>query len=241
MANSVRVEKNPLYYGAAKVCIDRVDFYPTQDSISAERRVKRGELDINNTIVSSRVAFLRRPGRMASFVRSHPYLSNTYLALNVTDVPALRDPRVRQALGMAIDRAFLTGKLLRAGQIPTTAFVPPDIAGYLPASAPHPHADWADWPLAQRQAEARRLLRLAGYGPEHPLALELKSSTTQTSLLIVQAIQADLREGGNHGHAPTGGRPGGLQVIRSQGFPGGPPGVDRRLQRSNDLSDADEV
>jgi len=193
LGDSLRLEKNPHYYAADKVCIDRIDFYPTQDTVSAERRVKRGELDVNNTIVSSRVAYLRGPGNMAPFVRTHPYLSKTYLAFNVPDVPAFRDPRVRQAVGMAIDRAFLTGKLLRAGQIPTTAFVPPQIAGYLAPGAPHPHAYWADWPLAQRQAEARRLLSQAGYGPRHPLKIELKTANVATSVLVAQAMQADLR------------------------------------------------
>ena len=201
LGDSIRLEKNPLYYDAAKVCIDRIDFYPTQDTVSAERRVKRGELDVNNTIVSSRVAFLRGAGHMAAFVRTHPYLSNYYLAFNVTDVPALRDLRVREAIGMAIDRAFITGKLARAGQIPTTAFVPPEIAGYLPPGAPHPHAWWADWPLAKRQAQARLLLAQAGYGPKgvrggHPLKLELKTTGTQGSQLVAQSIQADLREVG---------------------------------------------
>ncbi len=201
LGDLLTVEKNPLYYGAAKVCIDRIDFYPTQDTVSAERRVKRGELDVNNFIISSRVAFLRGPGHMAAFVRSHPYLSNVYMGFNVTDVPALRDPRVRQAISMAIDRSFITDKLMRAGQIPTTAFVPPQIAGYLPPGAPHPHAWWADWPLAKRQAQARRLLAQAGYGPEgggrgHALKLELKTPGTQGSQLVAQSIQADLRDVG---------------------------------------------
>jgi oligopeptide transport system substrate-binding protein len=135
---------------------------------------------------------------MAAYVRSHPYLSNTYLALNVTDVPALRDARVRQAIGMAIDRSFITDRLLRAGQIATTAFVPPQIAGYLPPTAPHPRAYWAGWPLARRESLARQLLAQAGYdqkgaGGGRPLKLELKTASTPASLLVAQAMQADLR------------------------------------------------
>jgi oligopeptide transport system substrate-binding protein len=198
LGDALRIEKNPFYYGAAKLCVDRVDFYPTQDTVSAERRVKRGELDVNNSIVSSRVAYLRGPGKMAPFVRSHAYLSNVYLAFNVAGTPALRDLRVRQAIGMSIDRAFIAGKLLRAGQVPTTAFVPPQIAGYLPAEAPHPHAFWAGWPLAKRQALARQLLSQAGYGSKDkggrgPLRIELKTANAPSSLLAAQALQADLR------------------------------------------------
>ena len=48
-------------------------------------------------------------------------------------------------------------------------------------------------PFAARQAEARRLLAAAGYGPGHPLKLQFKSFSTPTSLLIVQTMQADWR------------------------------------------------
>lgn len=196
LGDYVRIEKNPYFHDADKVCIDRVDFYPTTDSVSAERRVKRGELDVSSTIQSSRVAFLRQPGQMPAFVRVHPYLSTTYMIFNTQDVPALKDVRVRQALSMAIDREFITKKLLRAGQVPTTAFVPEMIAGYLPANEPHPGPYWKSWTLERRQAEARRLLKAAGFGPDHKLSLELKTFNNTDSLLVSQAVQADLNSVG---------------------------------------------
>jgi oligopeptide transport system substrate-binding protein len=192
LGDYVRIERNPYFREADKICIDRVDFYPMSDSVSAERRVKRGELDVANTIQSSRVAFLRKPGQMPAFVRVHPYLSTTYMIFNTRDVPALKDVRVRQALSMAIDRAFITKKLLRAGPIPTTAVVPARIAGYVPAGPDYPPPYWSGWTLERRQAEARRLLAAAGYGPRHPLKLELKTFNNTDSLLISQSLQADL-------------------------------------------------
>ena len=132
LGDYLRVERNPLYWDARRVRIDRIDFYPTTDAVSAERRVERGELDVNDLIQSSRIDHLRRPGGMAALVRTYPYLGTYYLTFNVRHVPALRDLRVRQAISMAVDRDFITAKLLRAGQTATTAFVPPQIAGYLP-------------------------------------------------------------------------------------------------------------
>jgi oligopeptide transport system substrate-binding protein len=127
---------------------------------------------------------------MAAYLRTHPYLTQIYLTLNVHDVAALKDPRVRQALGMAIDRDFITKKLLRAGQVPSTAFVPGGIAGYV-AAADRPKALWADWPFARRQAEARALLAAAGYGPKHPLKLELKVPGLGGNAIIAETVQAD--------------------------------------------------
>jgi oligopeptide transport system substrate-binding protein len=118
------------------------------------------------------------------------------MIFNRQDVPALKDVRVRQALSMAIDRAFITGKLMRAGQVPTTSFVPSMIAGYNVPGQPNPRAYWADWPLERRQAEARRLLGLAGYGPGHALKLQLKGFINTDTSLAIQSIQADLKSVG---------------------------------------------
>jgi oligopeptide transport system substrate-binding protein len=184
LGDYVKEVKNPRFYEADKVCVDAVYFYPTSDAVSAERRVKRGELDLNSDIQSNRIAFLKT--QMPGYVRTHTYLGVSYLAFN-THVPAFQDKRVRMALNMAIDRDFITGKLLRGGQTPAYTFIPPGVAGYV--SPPKPA--WASWTLEQRQAEARRLLAEAGYGPKHPLKIEIKHRNTPDPSLVMPAIQAD--------------------------------------------------
>jgi oligopeptide transport system substrate-binding protein len=48
----------------------------------------------------------------------------------------------------------------------------------------------ADPPFGRRQAEARRLMAAAGYGPGHPLKFELKTSNSGAGLIYL-ALQAD--------------------------------------------------
>jgi oligopeptide transport system substrate-binding protein len=187
LGDRVTLTKNPRYYDADKVCIDRISYYPTVDAVSAERRVLSGELDINNLIQSNRTGFLRKthPG----YVHVYPYIGVIFLSFNLRDVPALKDVRVRQALSMAIDREFIVDKLFRGGQKPAYSTIPPGTVDY--------HLNirtyWADWPLAKRQAEAKKLLAAAGYGPGHPLKLELKHRNTADPALYVPAVQADWR------------------------------------------------
>ncbi|HEX3916621.1 MAG TPA: peptide ABC transporter substrate-binding protein [Caulobacteraceae bacterium] len=195
LGDYVRIQKNPRFRDAANVCFDRVDFLPTLDHVSAERRVLRGELDIDDAIVSNRLRKLRADPTSAPYAHSHSYLSTVYLALNIKDVPALRDLHVRQAISMAIDRDFIALKVLGGGQVPTTSFVPLGIADYLPHDAPHPGAYWVSWPLERRQAEARRLLAAAGYPMNHPLTLELKTIDGGNNA-AVQSVQSDLRSVG---------------------------------------------
>ena len=196
LGDYVRLEKNPLYRDAGQVCFDRVDFIPTSDPISAERRVLRGELDINNTVQSNRVPKLMADPVSKPFVRSHAYLFTQFMIFNTRDVAALKVRRVRQAISMSIDRRFITDKLMRAGQIPTVSFVPHGIAGYLAKTAPHPQPAWANWTIERRQAAARQLLARAGFGPDGPLKLELKTTNVPGSLITAQSVQADLKSVG---------------------------------------------
>ena len=187
LGDKIKLVKNPGFYDAKNVCLDEVNYYPIADPTSAERQVRRGELDLSNALRSSRVAYLRRPDQVPAYVHTATFLGIEYLALN-THVPAFKDRRVRLALDLALDREFYTGKLLRAGELPAYGFVPPGVANY-PGVV---KAYFADTPYAQRQADARRLLAEAGYGPGHPLKFELMYSTGSTEALPA-AIQADFR------------------------------------------------
>jgi len=189
LGDLIRVVRNRRFVGADKVCFDQVTFYPTNDAITAERRVLRGELDVNAAIATNRVPHLRSLPQSANFVRTSPYLSSYYLIFNQHDPGPLKDVRVRLALSMAIDRDFIVDRVLRAGRA-STSFVPPNVAGYVPA-AERPHPVWAEWPLLRRQAAARQLLADAGYAGKRP-KFQLKTSNLQSAL--IQAVQADFRD-----------------------------------------------
>jgi len=184
LGDSVVIRKNPRYWAASNTCFGEIDFDPTTDAITNERSVRAGDLDVATTVQSNRVTFLRTSG-MASYLRLAPENGVTYLAFNLKD-PALADVRVRQALSMSIDRDFITDKLLRGGQRPAYSFVPDDMPGYTPVQT-----YWAGWSLDRRQAEARRLLTQAGYGPAHPLRFTVKQRNSADPLLFMAAIQSD--------------------------------------------------
>jgi oligopeptide transport system substrate-binding protein len=188
LGDKVTLVKNPRFYDAQNVCVDRINYYPTADSVTGERRVQRGELDISNRFSSNRIDRLRQT--MPAYVRTHVSLATSYLSFNTRSVPALRDIRVRRALSMTVDREFITGKLMRAGELPAYSFVPPITAGSTTTPA---RLRWAGLTFPQRQAEARRLLAEAGYGPGHPLKLEIKAANSPDTLLLMEAIQADWR------------------------------------------------
>ncbi len=187
LGDHVQVTKNPQFFDAAHVCVDRINYYPTGDVVSAERRVQRGELDLNTTFQSNRLGRLNRV--MPGYARPALNLATYYLSFNTRDVKPLKDIRIRRALAESIDRDFITAKLQRAGQVPAYSFVPPGVANYVYGA----QVRWARLSFPARQAEARGLLAQAGYGPTHPLKLEIKAANTTETLLLMEATQADWR------------------------------------------------
>lgn len=183
-SNFVHVRRNELFWDNENVCIDEVFYYPTVDNAAAERRVRNGELDLITEFAGQSLPFLRQ--QVPDYVRVHPYLGVVYFSFNTT-LERFADPRVRNALGMAIDRDFIAENILRAGQIPAHSFVPPGVDNY-PGTA---RIGWFDAPVEERRRLARELLEEAGYGPNNPLRFTYTFRATGDNPRIAPVVQQD--------------------------------------------------
>jgi oligopeptide transport system substrate-binding protein len=176
----IKLVKNPNFYAASSVRIDEVYWYPTQDLATSLRRFRAGELDIVLNFPPDEIDWLR--ANMPEALRITPSLASYFLVVNTRRVP-FDDARVRRALSLAIDRETITGKLLRTGVKPAWSFASPDFEGYGGITLAEQGK-----PLAERQAEARRLLLLAGFGPGKPLTVPLLYDTQEENRKIMVAV-----------------------------------------------------
>ncbi|WP_109260862.1 peptide ABC transporter substrate-binding protein [Hyphobacterium indicum] len=182
--NFVHVERNELFYDNENVCIDEVFYYPTVDPAAGVRRVQNGELHLNNEFPGQHIDRLQR--EMPDYVRVHPYMGTVYFSMN-NEIDAFSDPRVRNALGMAVNREFLAEEIYRDGRSAAYSLVPPDVANY----AGGVEAEWADMPMDDRRDRARELLMEAGYGPDNPLEFEYSHRSTGDNPRIAPVVQQD--------------------------------------------------
>jgi oligopeptide transport system substrate-binding protein len=168
----IRLVKNPLFFAAETVKLQQVYFYPTQDTSAALKRFQAGELDIvNRCPPPNQVPLIRKtmPGR----VKIAPFTATYFLSVNCLRKP-FNDPRVRNALAMALDRETLVNKVIRIGQRAAYNVVPPGMPGYSYAA----QARFRDLSMAQRIAKAKELLAEAGFGPGNPLSFEFNIYNT---------------------------------------------------------------
>jgi len=182
--NFVHVRRNELFYDNENVCIDEVFYYPTVDAAAGVRRVQNGELHLNNEFPGQHIDRLRR--EMPDYVRVHPFMGTVYFSMN-NELDMFSDSRVRNALGMAVNREFLAQEIYRDGRLAAYSLVPPDVANY----AGGVRAEWADLSMEDRRARARDLLMEAGYGPDNPLEFEYSHRSTGDNPRIAPVVQQD--------------------------------------------------
>ena len=184
----ITLTKNPNYYGAASVKIDRVIYYPTEDQAAAIRRFEAGELDLQYNFPADQIEFLRKQ-LGADAVHVAPNLATYYYVFDMRH-PPFDDARVRRALSMAVDRDFLSAKIYAGAQLPSYSFVPPGIAGYTPAPA-----DFGSLSQLDREDEAKKLLTEAGYGPGgKPLKIEIRYNTNANHQKVATAVADNWKE-----------------------------------------------
>lgn len=112
-----------------------------------------------------------------------------YIAINLHD-PALSDIRVRRALSLVYDREAVTDKVLKRGEVPAYAYVPPGIGGY----ADGPQLDFKPLSYPARLALAKRLMQEAGYGPFNKLTLRYLTPGNPDGKRLAAVFQAMARQ-----------------------------------------------
>jgi peptide/nickel transport system substrate-binding protein len=105
-----------------------IRFVPFQEDVAS--LIHRGKLDV---VASVPYSYVRDHQQAENWrVIASRAVATTYLGLNST-VPQLRDIRIRQAIGLAIDRSRLVASVFPEGAASAAdSLVPPEVFGYSP-------------------------------------------------------------------------------------------------------------
>ena len=182
------VVRNPYFWDAANVKLDRITFYPLEDQTTMMNLYKAGEVDavLNHTPPAAWVDTLRGKKDYVD----KPEVAIEFLTFN-TKRPPMNDVRVRKAFNAAVDKAALA-QFKRTAK-PLTAFTPEGIfPGY-----PQPKGDSFD------PARGKALLVEAGYGnsrgefdaSKFPIAdVDLSYNTGENNKIIMEFVQAQWKQ-----------------------------------------------
>lgn len=176
--------KNPRFFDAANVKLERVIYYPTTDYGAALRRLRAGELDVQDRLENNQFRWIKK--NMPELIDPVPQLILETVAVNLTR-PPFNDLRIRTAVNLAINREAITDKIVPVGYVPAYNIVPPNTANYPGGTA----FAFKTMPYPARTALAQKLMREAGYGPDKRLRTTymIRSTAAGSYRAVAAALQ----------------------------------------------------
>lgn len=180
--DKIVVVKNENYWDAKNVKLTELTFNLVEDAKAALTAFEAGQLDGTDNIPLTDIDRLRQSGTL----KTTPYLGNYFYRFNTTKKP-FNDPKVRQALAMAIDRKALVDQVFKGGQTPAFGFVP---GGIPDAEQGKEFRTIGGEFFKEDLAKAKQLLAEAGYpdGKGFP-EFEILYNTNGNHQIPAQAIQ----------------------------------------------------
>jgi oligopeptide transport system substrate-binding protein len=187
----LRVIKNPHYWDAASVKLNSIDVMPATRANTAFNFYATGVADLMLDKSLTPTPLMDQLRKRKDF-HAAPFLGNYFFRFNCVRGP-FKDPRVRRAFCLAVDKVVLTEKITRGGEPPAWSFVPPGAGhGYQPPEPAEPALKEG----RQMVEEARRLLAEAGFpgGKDFPLFYYLYRSDSDMDQDIAVELQSMFRE-----------------------------------------------
>jgi len=145
------LDKNPNYWGK-KSSYDRVIFRPITNDPSRVAALLAGDVDIIDQVSpvdqdrlrkDSRVTLLSKPAATMMYIHMDSNRDKSPFVAGKDGKPLdknpLKDPRVREALSLAINREALVERVLNGAAEPAGQFVPEGMVGYAPDLLPDPY------------------------------------------------------------------------------------------------------
>ncbi len=178
---SVR-ERNEMYWDNENTIIEKVVALVINDENVALTRYLAGELDRTEVPAGQ---FPRLKEEHPEEAISFPRLCNYYYTFNLSEggPEAFKNPNVRQALSLAVDRKIITEKVMAGGQPEAYTFAPEATAGFTV-----PDVEMASMSQAERDELAKELLAEAGFGADNPLSFQMVYNTSEAHKKVAVAL-----------------------------------------------------
>jgi peptide/nickel transport system substrate-binding protein len=192
---SITVTRDPLYYDAAHVHLDKIIYRIMPDANIRAANLRSGDIQVADTISPQDVDVLDKDPKLK--VLQSNYLGYRGIVINTGNVdgagkppkaintPMARDSRVRAAFAYSIDRKTSVNTVFNNWFDPACSPIAPSTQYASAASNACP---------AFNPQRSRQLLAAAGV--HVPLKVTLKVANTQDELRYAEALQASVAEGG---------------------------------------------
>jgi len=206
---SMTYEKNPYWYDADKVTINKIEFMLSDSDTSIFAAYNAGDLDLADSIPTDEIATLISTSNPEFHIVDE--LGTYYVAFNAGSSlfegkTAAQAACMREAFSILIDRDYICENIGQTGQVAANAYLPLGMAdgngGVFKSSATEEgyyDAYAINNDYEGTVAKAIELLEAAGYvfndgklSAETPIQIEYLTNTTSGHIAVAESIQQDL-------------------------------------------------
>jgi oligopeptide transport system substrate-binding protein len=175
----IRLVKNETYWDAEHVKLNSIDILPVESMATELNLYMTGQADWIPKVPATVVPLAKK----RSDFYPTPEMTIYFYRINCTS-GALKDPRVRKALALAVNKKEVVEGVTRGGEIPALSMVPLGLPGYEPAQGEPYNPELA-----------RKLLAEAGYpGGQGLPKVEILYNTEEAHQSVAELIQAQWKE-----------------------------------------------
>lgn len=206
---SMTYTKNPYWYDAANVTVEKLEFMLSADDTAIFAAYNAGNLDFADSVATDEIAKLLETKNSEFYIVDE--LGTYYVAFNAkSKLFNGKTPEeaacMRQAFSILVDREYICENIGQTGQVAANAFIPLGMAdgngGLFKSDATaqgyfDPYAINKD--PAGTTAKAKELLMAAGFkfgddgklSPETPIDIEYLTNQTSGHIAIAESMQQD--------------------------------------------------
>nr|WP_300090570.1 peptide ABC transporter substrate-binding protein [Sedimentibacter sp.] len=184
--------KNDNYWDAANVKLAGIKGLMIVEGTTALNGYENGEIQVLDSITIEQIPRLQKED--PNFV-IYPHIGTYYVNFNV-DNEVFKDPNIRKAFSLAIDRKQFVEQVTKGGQTPATGFIPSgmiysDGSDIRPLDANGmPAPEYGIDPTKANVEEAKKLLADAGYPDGKGLPkITFLYNTNENNKKIAEALQ----------------------------------------------------
>ena len=181
------VERFPDYWDKGKAGVDRIVYQPIQDSTVRLANLKSGGLDLIERVLATDIGEVKKDARLTLAMGTE--LGYQGLTINVTNGekannPLAKNPKVRQAFELALDRDAINQVVFNGINKPNNQWI----------SSTNPYY-MAKFPTPKRDvAKARALIKEAGVAT--PIVLDFMVPNNPESRSVAEVMQSMAAEAG---------------------------------------------
>jgi oligopeptide transport system substrate-binding protein len=190
------LEKNPKYWDAANVKLTKATVNIIKDTNTGLNLYETNAADLTEIKGDQLKLYEGKPD-----VTPKPELTNQYLMYQIKKVPALANKKIRQALGMAIDRKAYVDTVLANGSVPSNGLVP---VGTLDGGSGEFRKSAGDTQPPFDAAKAKQLFAegLTELGLKELPKLKMVADDSETAKKSLEFIQAQWKQNLNYEMIP---------------------------------------